>query len=65
MSAISSSIFGDSDCTLAVSTFSRLLGCINQPVFVGGSFPLVMTAVSVEYEVLFIVAVLGVFFCSC
>ena len=28
MSAISSSIFGDSDCTLVVSTFSRLLGCI-------------------------------------
>ena len=39
MSAINSSIFGNSDCTLAVSTFSRLLGCISIPVFVGGGFP--------------------------
>ena len=39
MSAISSSIFGDSDCTLAVSTFNRLLGCIYLPAFVGGGFP--------------------------
>ena len=36
MSAISSSIFGDSDCTLAVSTFNWLLGCINLSAFVGG-----------------------------
>ena len=39
MSAINSAIFGDSDRTLAVSTFSRLLGCISLPVFVGGGFP--------------------------
>ena len=39
MSAINSSIFGDSDCTLAVRTFSRLLGCIILTVFVGGGFP--------------------------
>ena len=39
MSAISSSIFGDSDCTLAVSTFNGLLICINLPAFVGGGFP--------------------------
>ena len=32
MSTIHSSIFGNSDCTLAVSTFSRLLGCISLPV---------------------------------
>ena len=35
-SAINSSIFGDSNWTLTVSTFSRVLGCISQPVFVGG-----------------------------
>ena len=39
MSAISSSIFGNSDRTFAVSTFKRLLGCINLPEFVGGGFP--------------------------
>ena len=39
MSAISSSFFGDSDCTLAVSIFNSLLGCIILPVFVGGGFP--------------------------
>ena len=39
MSAISSSIFGDSDRTLAVSTFNRLLDCINLPALVGGGFP--------------------------
>ena len=38
-SSINSPIFGDSDCTLEVSTFSRLLGCISLPVFVGGGFP--------------------------
>ena len=38
MSAINSSIFGTSDCTLAVSPFSRLLGCISLPVFVGVGF---------------------------
>ena len=39
ISAINLSIFGDSDWTLGVSTFSRLLGCISLPVFVGGGFP--------------------------
>ena len=39
MSAISSSIFAGSDCTLAVSTSSRLLGCIILPVFVAWGFP--------------------------
>ena len=39
MSPINSLIFGDSDCTLAVRTLSRLLGCIRLPVFVGGGFP--------------------------
>ena len=39
MSAINSSIFGNSDCTLAVNTFIRLLGCISLTVFVGGGFP--------------------------
>ena len=32
-------IHRDSDCTLAVSIFRRLLGCISLPVFVGGGFP--------------------------
>ena len=31
-----------------MSTLSRLLGCISLPLFVGGSFPLVVTEVSVE-----------------
>ena len=39
MSVISSSILGDNDCTLAVSTSSRVLGCINLPAFVGEGFP--------------------------
>ena len=43
LSAISSSIFGDSDCALAVSTFKRFLGCINLPAFVGGVSLAVMT----------------------
>ena len=38
INAISSTIFDNSDCTLAVSTFSRLLGCISLPVFVAGGF---------------------------
>ena len=39
MSAINSSIFGNSDCTLTVNTFSRLLGYISLPIFVGAGFP--------------------------
>ena len=38
MNAISLSIFGDIDCTLAVRTFSRLLGGISLSVFVAGCF---------------------------
>ena len=39
MNAIISSIFGESHSTLAVSAFSRLLGCISLPVFVAGCSP--------------------------
>ena len=67
MSAINSSIFGDSDCTLAVSTFSRLFGCISLPVFVGGGFPGGggRSYIPVEFEVLLVVVTLGSPYRSC